>query len=66
MSLTQAELQTADLLADFFRSFAALPQTHPSDLGDVTFHIHALQAIVMLRCAQRCHADEFPAKKVSP
>ncbi len=60
--LTPEELNVVDLAGDVFTGFTKLEVMHPSDAGDVAFHVHAIQAIVGIRAAQRAHPDRLPVK----
>jgi hypothetical protein len=66
MSLTDAEIRVTALAAETATAFSLLPVTHPSDLNDVIFHIHAIQNIIMARSAQRAHPHEFPTYDQMP
>ncbi len=57
--LTITEIQLTEKIGDCFSEFVKLPVMYPSDLNDVLFHIHALQAIIMKRAAQRQHPETF-------
>lgn len=59
MSLTPDELAVVRRIGEAFTAFHALPAMHPADHAEFVFHIHALQNIVMVRSAVRCHPDHF-------
>lgn len=60
--LTEKEHQICEDAGVLFMNFMKLEQLHPSDAGDVCFHIHAIQSIVMGRAAQRAFPDRYPIK----
>lgn len=59
MFLAPEELAVCEQAGDLFNAFVALERMHPSDIPDVAFHIHAIQAIVMARGAARAFPDVF-------
>lgn len=50
-------------LAYAYNDFASLEQTHPSDIQDFIFHIHALQRIMGQRILRRDYPKVFPTHK---
>lgn len=46
-----------------YNDFASLEQTHPSDIQDFLFHIHALQRIMGQRILRRDYPKVFPTHK---
>jgi hypothetical protein len=58
--LTNEEQALINLVGQFARDFAVLPQLHPADIQEVAFHVHALARIVGMRAAHRAHPDVVP------
>lgn len=58
--LTADELGCCEMAGDLWNYFNRLKTMHPSDKADVTFHIHAIQNIVMARAAMRAFPTIFP------
>ncbi|MBD0328552.1 MAG: hypothetical protein ICV64_00380 [Thermoleophilia bacterium] len=61
--LTDEELVVLDLTGEVYRRFAALPEYHLNDVGDVVRHIHAIQKIVSARVAYRTNPERFPVSR---
>ena len=61
--LTDEELRILDLIGEVYRRFAALPEYHFNDLGDVVRHVHAIQKVVSARVAYRTNPERFPVRK---
>ena len=66
VGLTEAEQALVRLAGRFARDFAGLPQLHPSDAGEVAFHVHHLARIVCMRAAHRSHPELVPNKSGTP
>ena len=49
--LTTPELAVVQRAGDVATAFATLPELHPADRDDVAFHVHAIQNLVLARCA---------------
>lgn len=47
-------------LVSSYEEFSKLKQTHPNDLKDFVFHIHALQRILGQRILRRKYPETFP------
>jgi hypothetical protein len=60
--LTDDELVILDLTGEVYRRFAALPEYHFNDVGDVVRHVHAIQKIVSARVAYRTNPERFPVR----
>lgn len=60
--LTDDEIELVEQAGELATSFMRLGVMHPSDRGDVVFHVHAIQSIIMGRAAQRAHPDRIPIK----
>ena len=58
--MTQAEHGVIELAAQVAMKFSLLEALHPADIDDVVFHVHAIQNIVMARCAQRDYPNLYP------
>lgn len=50
-TLTDDEVSLLDLTGNVAVRFTALAQVHPADCQDVTFHVHAIQNIILARAA---------------
>lgn len=57
--MTTDEIKVLDKTVELHNAFRQLPELHPADIIDWTFHIHALQAILMSRDAVRNHPEIF-------
>jgi len=57
--LTPEEFAVLEHLTDAVNAFAALPDHHPSALGEFVFHVHVLQRQVMARMAARAYPGYF-------
>ena len=57
--LTESELKLCNDLGNWIIEFSKLMPCHPSDVNEASFHIHALQNLVMSRSAVRCHQEVF-------
>jgi hypothetical protein len=64
--LTDEELRILDLTGEVYRRFAALPEYHFNDLGDVVRHVHAIQKVVSARVAYRTNPERFPVRQRPP
>lgn len=51
--ITEKEYKCIELTKDLFNEFIKLPIEHKADCGDFTYHIHALQNIILSRCGLR-------------
>jgi hypothetical protein len=60
--LTPEEVEVARLAGRVYVAFKQLPQAHPSDLGEVAFHVHAVARIVFARAAIRAHPEHWTFK----
>jgi hypothetical protein len=60
--LTPEEVEVAKLAGRVYLAFKDLPQAHPSDLGEVAFHVHAIGRIVFARAAIRAHPEHWTFK----
>ncbi|QES88866.1 hypothetical protein [Rhizosphaericola mali] len=60
---TEKENEVMESLIKAHGSYIELERTHPSDLGDWLFHIHALQNILSMRILQRDYPQYFFTKK---
>ena len=60
--LTAEEVEVAKLAGRVYLAFKDLPQAHPSDLGEVAFHVHAIGRIVFARAAIRAHPEHWTFK----
>jgi len=60
--LTPEEVEVAKLAGQVYLRFKALPQAHPSDLGELAFHVHAIGRIVFARAAIRAHPEHWTFK----
>jgi len=60
--LTPEEVEVAKLAGQVFLRFKELPQAHPSDLGELAFHVHAIGRIVFARAAIRAHPEHWTFK----
>ena len=49
----------AKLAGQVYLRFKELPQAHPSDLGELAFHVHAIGRIVFARAAIRAHPEHW-------
>lgn len=49
--LTPEEIKVLDLAGETMALFSQLEQVHPSDLGEMQFHVHGIQNIVLARPA---------------
>jgi len=47
--MTEAEIAILNKLGGAWNLFQRLPDHHPSDLEDFTFHVHALQNMILAR-----------------
>lgn len=47
--MNDEEKAALELTADLWNAFCSLSPEHPSDKGDIAFHIHAIQNILMAR-----------------
>ena len=52
-----------ELLVIAYERFSKLDQTHPNDITDFVFHIHALQRILGQRVLRRDYPNIFPTHK---
>ena len=59
MGLPRDEEDLILKLGDCAAAFWSLPSYHPSDRAEFTFHVHALQNIIMAREAVRAAPDVF-------
>lgn len=59
---TSEELTMKHLISAY-EEFSHLEQTHPSDITDFVFHIHALQRILGQRVLRRDYPNTFPTHK---
>lgn len=50
-------------LTSAYEHFSKLDQTHPNDITDFVFHIHALQRILGQRVLRRDYPNTFPTHK---
>lgn len=57
--LTKQEREALTKFAEGLRGLFALPMCHVADGGEMAFHVHAIQSIVMARAAVRAYPDEF-------
>ena len=48
--LTPEEVEVAKLAGRVYLAFKELPQAHPSDLGEVAIHVHAIGADRLRAC----------------
>jgi hypothetical protein len=60
--LTPEEIEVARLAGQVYVRFKELPQAHPSDLGELAIHVHAIGRIVFARAAIRAHPDQWTFK----
>jgi hypothetical protein len=60
--LTADEVEVAKLAGRVYLAFKELPQAHPSDLGEVAVHVHAIARIVLARAAIRAHPEHWTFK----
>ena len=58
----KASCQVAKLAGQVYLRFKALPQAHPSDLGELAFHVHAIGRILFARAAIRAHPEHWTFK----
>lgn len=58
--LTEQEQDLIRQIGQFARNFSELTPLHPSDAGEMAFHVHALARIVAMRAAHRAHPDLIP------
>ena len=56
---TKEELEITELAGKIAGKFIMLEQTHPADLPDLIFHVHAIQNIIMARVAQRANPKDY-------
>lgn len=57
------ETQIMQCLVTAYEDFSSLDQTHPNDITDFVFHIHALQRILGQRVLRRDYPNIFPTHK---
>jgi len=57
--ITKTEIEPCETLGEWWNLFVGLPNKHPADAVEATFHIHALQHMVMGRAAVRDRPDIF-------
>lgn len=57
--LTTQELEVLDISSRLARAFAKLPPLHSSEKDEFVLHIHAIQTLLMSRCAVRAHPEIF-------
>jgi len=60
--LTAEEIEVAQLAGQVYLKFKQLPQAHPSDLGEMARHVHAIGRIVFARAAIRAHPEHWTFK----
>jgi hypothetical protein len=63
---TEEELALLASLRDFWTAFGALPQLHPADLDDASFHVQALSRIIATRATHRAHAERLASRAGVP
>jgi hypothetical protein len=56
-SLTEAEKEVVNLLAQAFNKFVELKEKHPADDQEFCSAIHDAQKTVAMRVARRCNPD---------
>jgi hypothetical protein len=64
--LTEDELTLVGLLRDFWTAFGELPQLHPADLDDASFHVQAISRIISMRATHRAHAERLASRAGVP
>lgn len=60
--LTDKEREVVEVSCKLHNLFCALPVFHVADIREETFHIHAIQNMIMAREAYRSNPKMFPVK----
>ena len=60
---SKEEEEAMNLLIDAHGKFSQLEQTHPSDITEWLFHLHAMQRILGQRVLRRDYPNIFPTYK---